>query len=208
MTDDEVMMIANAVSKEVTLWFRDRPDSATLRLLKEYGFRRPRYQRSEWVWHRRYNQEAKYAGEKVMQALGISPNMIQLDFDRPRFLALIQQWHKDHPRVDQIEHCTNVAHLLEQALDLEPIPLDGRRDMVLAALGHDLYEDSAVPPSDVVREFGREVDQLIRELTDGQHGVGAYVERVASGSEEARLIKLCDGVDNYGGLVEEETIGI
>ena len=61
--------------------------------------------------------------------------------------------------------------------------MSGRREMILAALGHDLYEDSAIPRAEVA-------------------GVAEFVERVASGSEEARLIKLCDGIDNYCGLVE------
>lgn len=73
--------------------------------------------------------------------------------------------------------------------------------MVLAALGHDLYEDSAISTAEIVAGYGPEVDALIRELTE-EGGVTQYVEQVASGSEEARLIKFCDGVDNYGSLVE------
>ena len=73
--------------------------------------------------------------------------------------------------------------------------------MVLAALGHDLYEDSPIPPADIVADYGPEVDRLIQWLTE-KGGVPAYVEQMASAPEEARPIKLCDGIDNYGGLVE------
>jgi hypothetical protein len=125
--------------------------------------------------------------------------------DRERFVALIQHWHADHERPDQVQHCLNVAHLLEQALALgDLVSTESRRVMVLAALGHDLYEDSAIPHSDIVAGFGAQVDAMIQELTEDTKngGVAEYVERVAIGSEEARLIKFCDGIDNYGGLID------
>lgn len=131
--------------------------------------------------------------------------MDQLVADRDRFLAIVRRWHAGHERVDQVEHCENVANLLNRALDLEPGPVAARREMILAALGHDLYEDSEIPPSDVIA-FGADVDQLIRVVTEEKDGVGPYVERVAVGPEEARLIKLCDGADNYGGLVEKNLV--
>lgn len=123
------------------------------------------------------------------------------DAEKQRFLSLIRHWHAGHHRADQVEHCINVMQWLEQALDQEPGPIRGRRAMILAALGHDLYEDSRIDPVQVVTEYGVEVDQLIEGMTE-RSGVSEYVERVASGSEEARLIKLCDGIDNYGGLVK------
>lgn len=131
--------------------------------------------------------------------------MDQLGADRERFLALVREWHAGHPRADQVQHCANVANQLERALDLEPAPVAARRDMILAALGHDLYEDSHVPPASVM-EFGEEVHGLIQHLTEGTAGVAAYVERMASAPEEARLIKFCDGIDNYSGLVENKLI--
>lgn len=126
--------------------------------------------------------------------------MDQLDADRQRFLALIRQWHAGHPRADQVEHCVNVMQWMDRALDQEPGPVPGRRAMTLAALGHDLYEDSQINPAQVMAEYGSEIDRLIEGVTE-RNGVTEFVERVASGLEEARLIKLCDGIDNYGGLV-------
>jgi hypothetical protein len=132
--------------------------------------------------------------------------MDQISTDREQFLALVRQWHAGHAREDQVEHCVNVADLLVRALDLEPAPVAARHDMVLAALGHDLYEDSDIERADVARDFGNQVDKLIQALTEEKDGVGPYVERVAAGPEEARLIKLCDGADNYGGLVEKKLV--
>jgi hypothetical protein len=130
----------------------------------------------------------------------------QLDADREQFLTLIRRWHAAQPRPDQVRHCENVMRWLEQALDLDAVPRPARRDMVLAALGHDLFEDTAIPPADIVANFGAQVDRLIRTLTEGPDGVPAYVEQVASGPEEGRLIKLCDGIDNYSGLVENRLV--
>jgi hypothetical protein len=127
--------------------------------------------------------------------------------DRDTFMALVRKWHEGHERPDQVEHCENVANLLDQALNLDQPAVAARRDIILAALGHDLYEDSKIPQAEILR-FGKEVDQLIRALTEEKDGVGPYVERVASGPEEARLIKLCDGADNYGGLVQNKLVNV
>jgi len=83
----------------------------------------------------------------------------------------------------------------------EPQPVAARREMTLAALGHDLYEDSDILPADVEAKYGKAVNRLIEGVTE-RAGVAEFVARVASAPEEARLVKLCDGIDNYGGLVE------
>src|SRR4051812_39002815 len=107
--------------------------------------------------------------------------------DRESFMTLVRKWHAGHERPDQVEHCENVANLLDQALNLEPSAIAARRDMILAALGHDLYEDSEISQAEILKaeilKFGKEVDQLIRALTEESDGVGPYVERVASGPE-------------------------
>lgn len=108
--------------------------------------------------------------------------MDRLETDREAFVALIQHWHARHPREDQVEHCINVASWLERALDREPHPVEARRDMILAALGQDLYEDTPISPAEIIMAFGPEVDCLIRGVTEDEAaGVAAFVERVASG---------------------------
>lgn len=115
--------------------------------------------------------------------------------------------HAGHPRADQFEHCQQVAELLEEALKLEGIHWPDNYEMILAALGHDLYEDVRPKPVNRVSEFGTRVDALISALTeDKKHGVSEFVERVATGPEEAILIKLCDGISNYGGLVAKDKL--
>ena len=91
--------------------------------------------------------------------------------------------------------------LLDRALDLDTVPAPQRRAMALAALGHDLYEDSRIDPAGVAADYGADVDRLIEAVTE-RAGVAEFVGRVASGPEEARLVKLCDLIDNYTGLVD------
>jgi hypothetical protein len=82
--------------------------------------------------------------------------------------------------------------------------------MILAALGHDLYEDEKRkirPPDMLKRKYGSAVHQLIQLVTeDGDKPLSAYVEQVATGPEEAILIKLCDGISNYRGLVRKRKL--
>lgn len=125
--------------------------------------------------------------------------------DRQRFLTLIRHWHEGHPRKDQVEHCVNVSRYLGQALDQETGQVQGRRAMILAALGHDLYEDSKIDPAQVAAEYGPETDKLIEGMTE-RNGVTEYVERVAAGPEEVRLIKLCDLIDNYDGILRNRLL--
>lgn len=120
--------------------------------------------------------------------------------EQTRFLDLVRHLHTGHPRTDQVSHCERVRGWLEQGLNREPCQGEAWRVMTLAALGHDLYEDSNIDPARVAAEYGPGVDLLIEAVTE-RAGVAEFVERVATGPEEARLIKLADGIDNYDGLV-------
>ena len=73
--------------------------------------------------------------------------------------------------LDQVGQSEEAIAQFKQALKLEPPALAPRRDMILAALGHDLYEDSQIPQAEILK-FGVEVDQLILLLTEGADGPG------------------------------------
>jgi len=104
-------------------------------------------------------------------------------------------------RVPYAAHVLSVGEILSDALaasgDLADDPaLAG--DLYLAALGHDLYEDTAVGPEDVRRQFGTRVDGLIEGMTnrDGDHDRAAYLARMRAAEPAVRLIKLADLIDN------------
>lgn len=91
----------------------------------------------------------------------------------------------------------------------------GTEDQIVAALLHDTVEDTHVTPVEIEMEFGTDVEALVHELTD-QFTTEAYpdnnraqrkaweAERLAGISLEAKLIKLCDMIDNTSTIVEHD----
>jgi len=120
------------------------------------------------------------------------------DFDE-----IVRKYHSHQKRAGNRpywEHCFSVAKAVEQALSKENrVDTNRMRQIVLAAKGHDLYEDTDVPSKTIVDQYGKGVHDLIQELTnaEGDDDVKGYVEKMRYASEEARLIKLADLLDNY-----------
>lgn len=125
---------------------------------------------------------------------------------RQAMLALVKQSHASQFRNKERKtpywlHCAGVAALVEGAYIGSGMAVP---DVVyLAALGHDLYEDTDVAPELIQQEFGYEVHQLIQMLTneeDDQHRI-KYMQKLQDSSEQARLIKLADMIDNIFSVV-------
>ncbi len=121
-------------------------------------------------------------------------------------LALVKRWHvgqtRDGGRIEYWTHCDRVARLLDSLLQKSGEGTSEEKEIILlAALGHDLYEDTQVSREEVRKRFGEHVDQLIEEATNeyGDDQAVRYAEDLKVASEEARLIKLADLVDNYCG---------
>lgn len=121
-----------------------------------------------------------------------------------QMLAVVKKYHGGQTREGGVKpywpHCERTATLLRRALEssVEGSPKQ-QKEMLLAALGHDLYEDTAIQGREVVSDFGQQVDALIEEVTNrfGDNQVAKYAEKLTLASEEARLIKLADLADNY-----------
>ena len=103
-------------------------------------------------------------------------------------------------RVPYSVHVLSVGTILEDTLELGGECTDDalRHDLYLAAIAHDLYEDTPVARDQIRARFGARVDQLIESMTNraGDADRGAYLARLREASEEVRLIKLADLVDN------------
>ncbi|MBI4022900.1 bifunctional (p)ppGpp synthetase/guanosine-3',5'-bis(diphosphate) 3'-pyrophosphohydrolase [Candidatus Berkelbacteria bacterium] len=125
-------------------------------------------------------------------------------------LTLVRRAHgsqsRSGGRIPYWHHCAGVAELLAWAFERsgeipEPVAYE---DFHLAALGHDLYEDTEVTRAEIIDAFGPRVDELIEALTNrqGDDHQAAYHRQIATGPEEARLIKLCDLIDNTLSVAE------
>ena len=108
---------------------------------------------------------------------------------------------------DYIVHPIAVAQLVAEN--------GGTEDQQVAALLHDTIEDCDTTYGDIVRSFGKTVANLVLELTD-EFTTEMYPEhnraqrkaweadRLANVSLEAKLIKLCDMIDNTSTIVEHD----
>lgn len=96
-------------------------------------------------------------------------------------------------------HTDGVADICRQAL-LATGELTGElaEDLILAAYGHDLYEDTAISPADIRAEFGPRVDELISGMTNrnGDDDRAEYLRHLGSSSDDVRVIKCADLIDN------------
>ena len=74
-----------------------------------------------------------------------------------------------------------------------------RNLLALAGFGHDSLEDTKIKADEISARFGVDAVHLIVALTneEGDFHTESYVEKICLGSEEARLIKLSDLIDNY-----------
>lgn len=115
-------------------------------------------------------------------------------------LVQAQQPNLRAEKIPQWQHAVNVSRNLEAALSFDaPMGEAERADLLCAAVGHDLYEDTDVTRPEIQGRFGRSVDVLIHRMTN-QHGdaqVDLYVQNLSVGEETTKMIKLSDLLDNY-----------
>lgn len=82
----------------------------------------------------------------------------------------------------------------------------GNTNQVLAALLHDTLEDTSATYNEIRKNFGKEVANLVRELTTNKllsqrYGKAHYLaKKINRMSGEAFFIKLCDRLDNVSDL--------
>jgi hypothetical protein len=119
-----------------------------------------------------------------------------------RMRALTRQAHagqtRNRDRVPYWVHTDAVADICRDALARTDEVVDAGEDLVLAAYGHDLYEDTSVSRDMVRREFGERVHRWIAELTNerGDADRAEYLRHLAGTEDEVRVVKCADLVDN------------
>ncbi len=110
------------------------------------------------------------------------------------------RWHA-HQRRKGIAQEPYINHLLEVASLITEATGGSDPNLVIAALLHDAIEDQEVPVQMIVREFGKQVAEIVMEVTDDkalpkEERKRLQVETAAKKSREAKLLKLADKTSN------------
>jgi guanosine-3',5'-bis(diphosphate) 3'-pyrophosphohydrolase len=108
--------------------------------------------------------------------------------------------HRDQRRKDAqaspyINHPIALADVLVNEAGVSDVKV------LCAALLHDTIEDTETTPEELEREFGREIAEIVMELTDNKMlkkrtRKRMQIAHAASASREAKLVKLADKICN------------
>jgi (p)ppGpp synthase/HD superfamily hydrolase len=110
------------------------------------------------------------------------------------------RWHA-HQRRKGIAQEPYINHLLEVASLVTEATGGSDPNLVIAALLHDAVEDQEVPVQMIAREFGKQVADIVMEVTDDktlqkEERKRRQIETAPKKSHEAKLIKLADKISN------------
>lgn len=119
-----------------------------------------------------------------------------------------------HESIDQRRRYTNEPYIVHPIAVAEIVKTVKHTDeMIAAALLHDTVEDvETVSNEDIYKEFGGEVADLVYWLTDqskpsdGNRKVRKEIDRqhIAKAPAAAKLIKICDLIDNTRSIKEHD----
>ena len=121
-----------------------------------------------------------------------------------RALEFAARKHRDQRRkgshqAPYINHPIEVATLVATVGGCDDVAV------LQAAILHDTVEDTDATPEEIEREFGRDVRELVLEMTDDMslpspQRKRKQVEKAASLSSRAKLIKIADKIANVGDI--------
>jgi len=115
--------------------------------------------------------------------------------DRHRF-----QKRKDSAGTPYINHPINVA------LTLVDIGLENDLTLLMAAILHDTIEDTQTAPEEIEHEFGKEVRDIVLEVTDDKNlpkeeRKRLQIVQASKKSEAAKKLKLADKICNVTDII-------
>jgi guanosine-3',5'-bis(diphosphate) 3'-pyrophosphohydrolase len=115
-------------------------------------------------------------------------------------LAFAAHKHRDQRRKDAqaspyINHPIALADVLVNEAGVTDV------EVLCAALLHDTIEDTETTPEELEREFGREIAEIVIELTDNKMlrkrtRKRMQIAHAAGASRQAKLVKLADKICN------------
>ena len=126
-------------------------------------------------------------------------------------LAFAVDKHRHHRRKDRrlspyVHHLIDVVHLLYQTGKVR------EESLLVAAILHDTLEDTNTQPEEIQQQFGEDVLNYVREVTDNKslpQQARKRLQVLTSGakSEGARLIQLADKAANLQDLAKRPPAG-
>lgn len=71
------------------------------------------------------------------------------------------------------------------------------QDLLIAALFHDLIEDTQITKKQIAKEFGENIAQIVDEVSKKEGEVKEdYLANIKNATKEARILKMADRIDN------------
>ncbi len=125
-------------------------------------------------------------------------------------LAFAAEAHRNHRRKGASQE-PYINHLIE-VLDLVASVDDGDMDVLIAALLHDVLEDTGTSYDDLVATFGGRVARIVREDSDDMtlpkpERRRARLAGISKTSREARLVKFADIISNLRAIATSPPAG-
>lgn len=115
-------------------------------------------------------------------------DFVRKTFDGQRDLTHRHKWH----------HGVDVMIKLTTFSDLDKVKMP-LQDIRLAALGHDLLEDTKITVEELEKRWGKQAVKWVVGMSKKMHDFdnqAPYLEQLANSDEEVWLIKLADIVSN------------
>lgn len=115
-------------------------------------------------------------------------------------LRFAAEKHRDHRRKGEIA-APYINHPIAVVQQLAEAGLEHNTELLMAAVLHDVVEDTETTFEEVRRLFGARVASIVNEVTDDKslsegERKKRTVKHIAGKSEEARLLKLSDLIAN------------
>lgn len=127
-----------------------------------------------------------------------------------RAASFAAEKHKDQRRKDEAQ-TPYINHPLVVADTLQTFGIDDV-DVLVAAILHDVLEDTATSPGEIAEAFGVDVLRIVQEMTDDkslpkQTRKDLQIEDAPLLSEQARWVKLSDKICNLSDMAKSPPLG-
>ncbi|MHA1150824.1 MAG: HD domain-containing protein [Promethearchaeota archaeon] len=121
------------------------------------------------------------------------------------FLKYKDRFRKSNVDIPYVIHPIRITLILRAAGFNE----FDHEELMVAALLHDLVEDTEMTIEEIEKKFGEKIASIVAELTKPLNGSKErWLKRFTSSSKEAKIIKMADRIDNLidmGAFFSEKT---